>query len=52
MTRNYIMTIKNDDPVQFDYTSKLSKVPASLFTRHIFPYLTAWELFRARSVCK
>lgn len=46
------MTIKNDDPVQYDLTSRISKVPANLFVNHIFPYLTAWELFRARSVCK
>lgn len=52
MTRNYIMTIKNDDPVQYDLTSQLSKVPSSLYIKHIFPYLTAWELFRARAVCK
>lgn len=52
MTRNYIMTIKNDDPVLYDLTSNVSKVPSNLFIHHIFPYLTAWELFRARSVCK
>lgn len=46
------MTIKNDDPVQYDLTSALSKVPGNTFVHHIFPYLTAWELFRARSVCK
>lgn len=39
------MTIKNDDPVQFDYTSKLSKVPASLFTRHIFHILQLGNYF-------
>jgi hypothetical protein len=46
------MTIKNDDPVLYDLTSNVSKVPSNLFIHHIFPYLTAWELFRARSVCK
>ena len=41
ITASYL-SIKNDDPVQFDLTSQLSRIPASLFTRHIFPYLTAW----------
>jgi hypothetical protein len=52
MTKNYIMTIKNDDLVSYDLTSQLAKIPSSMFVSHIFPYLTAWELFRARSVCK
>lgn len=52
MTKNYIMTIKNDDPVSYDLTSQVSKVPSSLFTHHVFPYLTALELFRVRSTCK
>ena len=46
------MTIKNDDPVSFDLTSRLSKIPANTFIHHIFPYFTAWELFRLRGVCK
>lgn len=46
------MTIKNDDPVQYDLTSQLARVPNTTIVHHIFPYLTAWELFRARSVCK
>lgn len=46
------MTIKNDDPVSYDLTSTLRNVPANLFTSHIFPYLTAYELFRVREVCK
>lgn len=52
MTKNYIMTIKNDDVVSYDLASTLSKVPANLFVNHILPYLTAEELFRARQVCK
>lgn len=52
MTKNYIMTIKNDDPVQYDLTSRLAKIPGNIFVHHIFPYLTAWQLFRSRSVCK
>ncbi len=52
MTKNYIMTIKNEDQVSYDLTSRISKVPACVFVNHIFPYLTAWELFRARSVCR
>ena len=42
MTKSYTMTIKNDDPVQFDLTSQLARVPSSTFVHHIFPYLTAW----------
>ena len=52
MSKNYVMTIKNDDPVSYDTTSNLRKVPSSLFISHVFPYLTATELFKARSVCK
>lgn len=52
MTRNYVMTIKNDDPVQYDLTSMISRVPSGMFVKYIFPYLTAWELFRSRQVCK
>ena len=46
------MTIQNNDAVSYDLTSRMSKVPPALFTSHIFPYLTAWELFRVRQVCK
>lgn len=52
MSKHYIMTIKNEDPASYDLSSRVSKVPASLYVNHVFPYLTAWELFRARSVCK
>ena len=52
MSKNYIMTIKNDDPVSYDLNSTLARVPSSIFTNHIFPYLTALELFQARQVCK
>lgn len=52
MTKNYIMTIKNEDPVSYDLTSRVAKVPANMFIHHIFPYLSAWELFRVRGVCK
>lgn len=41
MTKNYIMTIKNDDPVSYDLTSRVSQVPSNLFVHHVFPYLTA-----------
>ena len=52
MSRNYIMTIKNNDSVSYDLTSSLRNVPPAMFTNHIFPYLTALELFRVRQVCK
>lgn len=52
MSKNYVMTIKNEDPISYDLTSNLRSVPPALFTQHVFPYLTAWELFRARQVCK
>jgi hypothetical protein len=52
MMKNYVMTIRNDDPFMYDLTSKISRVPSNIFTTHIFPYLTSWELFRVRSVCK
>lgn len=52
MSKNYIMTIKNEDPVSYDLTSTLKKVSANLYINQIFPYLTAWELFHVRSVCK
>ena len=52
MTKTYIMTIKNEDPVSYDLTSRVSKIPSNCYTHHIFPYLTAWELFRVRGVCK
>lgn len=46
------MTIQNNDPVSYDLVSGLRRVPSAIFTNHIFPYLTAWELFRVREVCK
>ena len=52
MSKNYVMTIKNEDPVSYDLTSIVAKVPSNLFVHHIFPYLTARELFQARGVCK
>jgi hypothetical protein len=52
MSQNYNMTIKNEDPLYFDRISSLSKVPTDLYVNHIFPYLTAAELFSVRSVCK
>jgi hypothetical protein len=38
--------------MHFDKTSLLSKVPTEIFVNHIFPYLSASELFKVRSVCK
>lgn len=52
MSKNYIMTIKNNDPISYDLASNLAKIPASIFINHIFPFLTAHELFRCRNVCK
>jgi hypothetical protein len=52
MSQNYIMTIQNNDPVFFDRESKLSRVPSDMFINHLFPFLTAAELFGVRSVCK
>ena len=52
MSKNYIMTIKNEDPISYDLTSQISKVPSALMVNHLFPFLTAHELFRVRSVCK
>ncbi len=46
------MTIKSEDPLHFDTVSQLRKIPPELYTNHIFPYLTASELFKCRSVCK
>jgi hypothetical protein len=46
------MTIKSDDPFHFDTVSQFGKIPSELYTNHIFPYLTASELFKCRSVCK
>jgi hypothetical protein len=52
MSKNYIMTIKNEDEMCFDRTSVLRNVSGDLYTHHIFPYLTAVELFKVRGVCK
>lgn len=52
MSKNYVMTIKNDDPVAYDLASSVSRVPGNLFVHHILPYLTASELFGVRAVCK
>jgi len=41
MSKNYVMTIKNDDPVAYDLTSSVAKVPSNIFVNHIFAYLTA-----------
>ena len=46
------MKIRNEDPLYFDRDSALAALPADLFVNHIFPYLSASELFRVRSVCK
>jgi len=46
------MTIKNGDPLYFDRTSRIAKVSGDLFVNHLFPYLSASELFNVRSVCK
>ncbi len=52
MSKNYIMTIKNDDEQAFDRNSTLKNVSNDLYTHHIFPYLTSVELFKARAVCR
>ena len=52
MTANYIMTIKNEDPSYFDTTSSLKEVPSDAMINHVFPFLTAQELFSVRSVSK
>lgn len=52
MSDSYFMTIKSEDPFHFDTISQFSKIPPEMFTNHIFPYLTASELFMCRSVCK
>jgi hypothetical protein len=41
MSKNYIMTIKNDDPVNYDLTSSIRKIPSEMYVQHIFPYLRA-----------
>lgn len=52
MSHHYIMTIRNDDPLYFDRQSQLRRVPPELFVQHVFPFLTASELFGVRGVCK
>ena len=52
MSDNYNITIQSQDPLFHDTTSALRKVPSDLFIQHIFPYLTASELFQVRGVCK
>jgi hypothetical protein len=49
---NYIMTIKSEDEVRYDRCSQLSALPATLWVRGILPFLTSWNLFFMRSVCK
>jgi hypothetical protein len=52
MSDSYYMTIKSEDPYHFDNVSQFRKVPQETFVSHIFPYLTASELFMCRSVCR
>ena len=52
MSKNYIMTIKNDDELSYDRSSVLQNVSSDLFIHRIFPYLAAVELFKSRAVCK
>jgi hypothetical protein len=52
MSDSYMMTIKSEDPFNFDTASQLSALPPEMYTNHIFPYLSASELFRMRGVCK
>jgi len=52
MGKKYHMTIRNMDQQYLDTTSKLSVLPKELFTKHIFQYLSAYELFSLRRVCK
>ena len=52
MSESYIMTIRSEDPLHFDTSSSISKLPPEMFTSHIFPYLTASELFQSRAVCR
>lgn len=52
MGKKYNMTLRNMDPEFLDTTSKLSILPRELYTRHIFQFLNAYELFGLRRVCK
>ena len=52
MGKRYNLTIKNDDPVFKDTTSRLSVLPRELFVHHVMTYFTAFELFGLRGVCK
>ncbi|CAK73629.1 unnamed protein product (macronuclear) [Paramecium tetraurelia] len=54
LSKNYTVEIKSDDA---DYirvlneNSILKMLPSLLLTRHIFPFLSAFELFKIREVC-
>ncbi|CAD8165441.1 unnamed protein product [Paramecium octaurelia] len=54
LSKNYTVEIKSDDT---DYirvlneNSILKMIPSLLLTRHIFPFLSAFELFKIREVC-
>lgn len=52
MGRKYHMTIRNMDHQYLDTTSRLSVLPKEIFTKHIFQFLNAYELFGLRRVCK
>ena len=52
ISQNYVMKIKNEDPASFDVSSKVKDVPSDMFVHHVFPFLTASELFRIRGVSK
>lgn len=41
MSQNYNMTIKNEDPLYYDKTSRVSALSSDIFVNHVFPYLTA-----------
>ena len=52
MSQNYNMTIRNEDPLFFDRDSTVSSITSDLFVYHVFPFLSASELFSVRGVCK
>ncbi|CAD8064764.1 unnamed protein product [Paramecium primaurelia] len=54
LSKSYTVEIKSDDSDYMRYlneTSNLKMIPSIILTRHIFPFLSALELFKIREVC-
>lgn len=52
MGNNFLVQIRNGDKIKYDSTSKLAKLPHSILQNNIFPFLTAYDLFKIRGVSK